>query len=181
MCSISRSCSCAHLRRTPINRLSLGMPRSLPVPLPCSGNDRVAAQPTSERVLDERASSALLDTSAARSARLADLSTERLEEARATGSTGERAKTCCFEAGYLILAATVSLAETSSTLRRGHPCSRIAGVAARGLGLSKDDQYIAETMSELYAHGGWDTLEFDAILEWCMRVRHAYILHCIFR
>lgn len=157
-----------------MRRLPVASSRSS-VPLEAADSDRCkstglgAARPH-RRAFGPDMLQVLTNVSELREASLLALSNERFVEATSYGSEGERARLAAFESAYLALA---SMVPGAGRVDIPHPCRSLVADAVRRLSLTADDSFLAVQMAALYTAPSWESLNHEAIVEWCHRVRLA--------
>ncbi len=129
-----------------------------------------ALQSTSSRTLPEDAVALLRDASPLREPLLFALSHGRSVEAATSERESERGRTAAYESAYLSLAALVP---REFAFCEAQPSDRLVAAAMRRVSLIPEDRYLAERLTSLYGVPGWESLNFDGILEWSSRVRLA--------
>lgn len=124
----------------------------------------------SRRAFADDAQKLLRDSSPLREPLLLALSHGRSVEAASCARDSERARQAAFESAYLSLAALLAREQVAGAV---HPTRTLVEGAMRVVHLIPEDRYLSIQLTSLYGMPGWETLDLDAVMEWCARVRLA--------
>jgi len=80
-----------------------------------------------------------------------------------------------FEACYLALAAVLRPEDVADEL---HPSIDLVARSTARLALLTEDASLPAQLTGIYRVSGWETLDREAIVEWCNRVRGA-VVRCL--
>ena len=114
----------------------------------------------------------LTDCTDSRELRLLQASNERFQCVGRANSAGELTRLIPFEACYLALAATLRPADVVDEI---HPSFDLVKRSTAHLPLLPEDADLAAQLTGIYRVSGWETLDREAIVEWCSRVRGAVV------
>jgi hypothetical protein len=123
-----------------------------------------------KRTLPEDGASLLRDASPLREPLLLALSHGRSVQAASGERESARGRIAAFESAYLSLAA---VAPRELAVCGAQPSNHLVAAAMRRVSLIPEDRYLAERLTSLYGVPGWESLDFEGILEWSSRVRLA--------
>ena len=139
------------------------------------GVQRLSSSTT--RGFDEYSLELFREPSARRGVLLLEWSHTRMAQAHSRSRAGERARLAAYESAYLAMASVLPL---ECCAEERHPSERLVATAGERLGLSVEDRALTEQMTGIYGLSGWETLDLDAVLEWCRRVQLAVSRHVFF-
>lgn len=122
------------------------------------------------QTLPDDAVALLRDASPLRELLLLAMSHGRAVEAASAERKSERGRIAAFESAYLALA---SLVQPAFAICEVQPSGRLVAAAMRQVVLIPEDRYLSIRLTSLYGVPGWESLDFDGILEWSSRVRLA--------
>lgn len=134
----------------------------------------LSADQAPDRFLQNECYAALVDRSSAREARLLQASNERFDRLVRAEPSSEFARLAAFESGYLALATVLKPHEVAD---EAQPSLELVARSTGRLPLLAEDTLLALQLVNIYQLGGWETLDLEAMTEWCHRVRAAVIQH----
>lgn len=132
--------------------------------------DRFASGVVQPRFLEHECYAALVDRTDSREARLLQASNERYDCVTRANPAGEFVRLTAFESGYLSLA---SVLRPGEVVDEAHPSICLVARTTGRLPLLAEDALLAAQLTNVYWLNGWETLDLDAVTEWCNRVRLA--------
>lgn len=122
------------------------------------------------RFLEHECYAALVDRTDSREARLLQASNERFDRVTRADPAGDLVRLTAFESGYLALASVLKPEEVAD---EAHPSVCLVARTTGRLPLLAEDALLAAQLTNVHRLDGWETLDLDAITEWCSRVRLA--------